>query len=1092
MQGIKKRSLALTTAFMLVLSMFSFLPHGWLDQASAEDAVYDLYICGVQVNGGNASDILGGGEASYDPEANILSLKKNIGLPEEQGGVIVDCRIKGLTVRAENDITISRPGIGAAVCVYEDTTVTGRMTLTGGAGIMVVGCDLTVDHADLDIAGNGWGIYGGLLEDPPTKLTVNASSIRASGEEGAICGFTGGIYLNGCGILTADCSVRDGSFSDAYTEQPTPLAEAEVTTADIYELEVAGRRVSSINKGDILGNGEASYDPETNALTLKKDITCNKDNTDGSTPCITNRIGGLTIKADNEVTLTREQFGAGIYTEKDITLTGKMTIEGGVGLLASDCQIIISDADLTVIGHNGSAAQGGMLGGTNTSRMTINNSEVRFNGTEDGSVVNFGNGLELNGCNLLNQGVFFDGVSYLYLGTTEPATNVEITTSEVYDLVVGNQRVYSKNASDILGNGEASYDPETNTLTLKKDFTLTDDRAIPVVRNNISGLTLNAESGITLTREGFGAAIITEEDMTLTGRMTITGGVGILVGDAQLTVKDADLDISSGGGAIIGRLGEEFGKTSRLVIDNSKISAKNDEAGAVYGFPNGIELDNCGILTGDCEIKDGCILESYVDDPLPVSEVEITNAEIYGLEIAGQKVTSDNMDDILGNGEASYDPETNTLTLKKDITCNKDNTEGATPCISNRIDGLTVKAEGEVTLTREEFGACIYSEADMTLTGKMNVSGGAGILVTDSTLTITDAEINAVGNSSSGITGGRFGNESKLVINNSTVIAVSHDEEEGSGAITGFGKGIELIDSALAPGCVINDGSVCGSDGVTPAGSAEADPVVKFDLYVYGTQVTSGNMTDILGDGVFSYDDTAKTLTVSGNHSMNLKDIAIKNSIEGLTVNIAADSKLSGCFETSKSMTLTGPGKLTLETFSTYQAVLIWGMGNTFTIKDADVSVTGGYMIGSSMNGQNTLSIENSTLYTRISCSFTTPSRDLAAIVLTGCDLKLPEGGSVSGAVIYDGDEQLAKEVRIAPPLEIRKGDINSDGHVDVTDLTILARSLAKWTGYAAQVNDLNADVDGDGEVTVTDYSILARALARWPGYAEEHNIVLG
>ena len=76
--------------------------------------------------------------------------------------------------------------------------------------------------------------------------------------------------------------------------------------------------------------------------------------------------------------------------------------------------------------------------------------------------------------------------------------------------------------------------------------------------------------------------------------------------------------------------------------------------------------------------------------------------------------------------------------------------------------------------------------------------------------------------------------------------------------------------------------------------------------------------------------------------------------------------------------------------------------------------------------------------------------------------------------------------------VSIRKGDVNSDGHVDVTDLTILARSLAKWNGYDAQVNEANADVDGDGEVTVTDYSILARALARWPGYAEKYGIVLG
>ncbi|MBR6044172.1 MAG: hypothetical protein IKP47_00910 [Ruminococcus sp.] len=72
-----------------------------------------------------------------------------------------------------------------------------------------------------------------------------------------------------------------------------------------------------------------------------------------------------------------------------------------------------------------------------------------------------------------------------------------------------------------------------------------------------------------------------------------------------------------------------------------------------------------------------------------------------------------------------------------------------------------------------------------------------------------------------------------------------------------------------------------------------------------------------------------------------------------------------------------------------------------------------------------------------------------------------------------------------------KKGDVNSDGAVDVTDLSILARYLAKWPGYAGQVNELNADVDGSGEVTAADYSILARTLARWTGYAEQYGIEL-
>ena len=73
----------------------------------------------------------------------------------------------------------------------------------------------------------------------------------------------------------------------------------------------------------------------------------------------------------------------------------------------------------------------------------------------------------------------------------------------------------------------------------------------------------------------------------------------------------------------------------------------------------------------------------------------------------------------------------------------------------------------------------------------------------------------------------------------------------------------------------------------------------------------------------------------------------------------------------------------------------------------------------------------------------------------------------------------------------VRKGDVNNDGVVDVTDLTVLARSLAHWPGYDEQINEANADIDGKDGVTDVDYPILARALARWPGYAEDYGIVL-
>ena len=76
-------------------------------------------------------------------------------------------------------------------------------------------------------------------------------------------------------------------------------------------------------------------------------------------------------------------------------------------------------------------------------------------------------------------------------------------------------------------------------------------------------------------------------------------------------------------------------------------------------------------------------------------------------------------------------------------------------------------------------------------------------------------------------------------------------------------------------------------------------------------------------------------------------------------------------------------------------------------------------------------------------------------------------------------------------PTEDLIGDIDGNGIVNTADLTVFARSLAKWPGYPEQVIEINADIDQDGDADVNDYTILARTLARWPGYADEYGIVV-
>lgn len=65
-------------------------------------------------------------------------------------------------------------------------------------------------------------------------------------------------------------------------------------------------------------------------------------------------------------------------------------------------------------------------------------------------------------------------------------------------------------------------------------------------------------------------------------------------------------------------------------------------------------------------------------------------------------------------------------------------------------------------------------------------------------------------------------------------------------------------------------------------------------------------------------------------------------------------------------------------------------------------------------------------------------------------------------------------------------GDVNGDGNVNNLDRLVLARYLANWSDYPAEMIDMTAaDVNCDGLVNNRDRLILARYLAHWADYPE-------
>ena len=102
----------------------------------------------------------------------------------------------------------------------------------------------------------------------------------------------------------------------------------------------------------------------------------------------------------------------------------------------------------------------------------------------------------------------------------------------------------------------------------------------------------------------------------------------------------------------------------------------------------------------------------------------------------------------------------------------------------------------------------------------------------------------------------------------------------------------------------------------------------EYDLWITEIQVTDENKADILGDGVFSFDSDRKTLSVNGDcksgSAYNAYEIEfggvtiIKSDIDGLTIKVVSDSKLSKSYSSKNTIelggdtTIKGPGELTV------------------------------------------------------------------------------------------------------------------------------------------------------------------------------------
>jgi hypothetical protein len=60
---------------------------------------------------------------------------------------------------------------------------------------------------------------------------------------------------------------------------------------------------------------------------------------------------------------------------------------------------------------------------------------------------------------------------------------------------------------------------------------------------------------------------------------------------------------------------------------------------------------------------------------------------------------------------------------------------------------------------------------------------------------------------------------------------------------------------------------------------------------------------------------------------------------------------------------------------------------------------------------------------------------------------------------------------------DIKHGDLNDDGIIDVDDLVLMQKLVAGWK---VSVNEINADIDGDGDSDIDDLVLMQKLAAGW------------
>ena len=780
-------------------------------------------------------------------------------------------------------------------------------------------------------------------------------------------------------------------------------------TATDYGLKVAGVDVTSDNCADLSVidgvKGTVNYDPATKTLTLQ-DATIDK----ADELTIENKsVDGLKVNIVGTNNLSTTKFSS-ISVEKTTTFqgTGTLKVKGnsyGISAARNNLDIIIRDCKMYIEGEWGID---GFFVNTN---LTIINANIEINSLKE-AITRMDN-LSLQRCAITEPaGAIFDAsqrclvvggayVSKLVIAPEKPVfkvAGVEVTDAN------------SGNLTTIAGvEGKASYDPETQTLTLD-NATITTNAVAGIANESATGLQVKLVGNNTITSASAAGMVIGRQTRIVGDgklKVTSTGTSAILMQGAPLSIEDCSV-VAEGKYGIYADKGDV---KEVLTVRTASVEAQG-ASGSIAGLSN-LLLDRCIISQPQGAAYDKALKGVAKDGGLVTDRVGI-GIEKYGLLIGGIEVTSANYDDIYlfpgVAGSLHYDPAKKILRMAY-VTIPTDDDKVAVH--NQSVDGLKIEMTGENAMTGGT-GCILERPTTITGSGNMTITGtkGCGVALKNTMLTIKGVEVRV-----SGATEGISGDKSAgcgLAVND------AHVEAEGSqGSVVGISK-LQLNT------CYIKEPSGAAFDatlkGVAAKGALVKEkvvmtPPIKYGVMVAGVEVTVDNCADLsVIDGVkgtVSYDPATKTLTLKDATIDKSGDYNIYNyGLDGLKIKVLGTNSLTSDNDISINLkeeaTFVGNGTLKIK--SNYYGIGIRNNEVNCTISECKMYIESVSGIDGNWEG-NDLTIRGA--YIELDCR-----DDLITCItnlhLVDCEIKQPKGAvydTALKAIVVDGVKQKGKLV---------------------------------------------------------------------------------